>query len=370
MLSNGLRTFLQNGSVVQDLDVSKQDVKYIVSQKDEKTLTQILRSVSRYVDFGTSVNSWLYQRLLRNGFTLADDTSWEAPPIGGAIDFDWLSGYLEAGNDLQAIDPYKAYGSVLGTQPSTLQMIAGPLEGHLIIEPMAGTAELSWYGHRFLPNNQYFMIDLDHKAAELVMARNWLSTPTYMIGDVTDRQSWPTDLVTPRITFLGKQSQNFLTPHQLLDFFTCALDVPVPSTLVFEVCKASDDGVIDYDSLTPNTLPNGVSLGMQLVEERLVTRQAVMAFVAKDRSGKSRQLFEYPWTLYTVNQLMMAATLAKGCHQISWHDWESGEWTSHDSAEAIDTAFDEDGIMWLRFENEQAFDAREQLAVAAVTTAA
>ncbi len=156
---------------------------------------------------------------------------------------------------------------------------------------------------------------------------------------------------------LGKQSQNFLSVRELLDFLNCVLNVPVASTLILEVCQPSDSGVIEFDAMTPNCLPNGLRIGMQLLSQNSVTQQSTLALVAKDRTGASRQLFEYQWTLYSPHHLSMAVQLldpAIGA-TVSYQDWENNEWTSKPDEESV---YDDGGIMWFRVENRLAVAAR------------
>lgn len=374
MLSHRLRSFLAANNSTDEFILAKPDMKIIASTKDTTTLEHLCR-LTAHLETGKNVPTWLYANLLRIGFTPADDTSWEAPPNGSATDMDWVTEYIESNYSLSAIEPYKAYSSVLCSNPTTLlaildKSIDDPANSDptapkmLIIEPMAGTSELSWYGHFFLPHFDFYMIDLDATAKEKVMQRPWLREPTYVIGDVSDVANWPTDTTLPRLTFLGKQSQNFLTVKQVIDFMTCALNVNVPSTLLLEVCQAStSDEVMDFDCMTPNTLPNGLQIGMKLISESsLPYHKALMALVAKDKTGATRTLFEYDWTLYNAPHLALFATmLPEACQgSIMWKDWDKDEWVSE--ADGVNNlkehAYDEGEIMWLRFENKLARDAR------------
>jgi hypothetical protein len=256
---------------------------------------------------------------------------------------DYIGPYLESG--LDALDPYRVYGAVLGSHDYGVEDLIGTklCSGvTTIIEPMAGTAELARQGHFRFPDFRYVMIDLDPNARDYVNALPWLPQTQhhYLTASVLDEDVWQqTQSLTsgPSLSFVGKQSHHLFDArelHRLLELGTeysdfLVLETP-PITLL---CDLADE-----EELTrPEMADAGLNLAL-LNEPELApnpfTNRVDFRLDAWDASGR-RTLFRYPnWTVWPQPLLVGMADLL-GLHAWYFHS-ELDEFVSvhHDASDS------------------------------------
>lgn len=136
--------------------------------------------------------------------------------------YDYIGPYLEGG--IEALDPYKVYSSVLGTWEYSVEDFKHTelcKDVTTIVEPLAGTAEFCHAGHFFYPDFKYVMFDLDPEAKVHVEKKWWheRTRREFFLADALKEETWKRvrELSDgPSLSYIGKQSQNFFGPKDLL----------------------------------------------------------------------------------------------------------------------------------------------------------
>ncbi len=170
-----------------------------------------------------------WQMVTRSGFHNFSDLGWmKAYDSPFREDYDYIQPYLNKG--LDRLDPYALYTSVLGTFDFSVEDFVGTelcANVETIVEPMAGTAEFAYHGHFFFPDFLYLMIDLDKKARQRVMARNWLpdTEKEYLVSDILEPRIWQQIKSMTRgesLAYIGKQSHHLFDARQMLRLMNMA----------------------------------------------------------------------------------------------------------------------------------------------------
>ena len=304
---------------------------------------------ARNVSLGRASERVEYWRsVARNGFHDFSEDGWtkcyDSPFVQ---DYDYLCAYLERG--LEALDPYLVYSSVLGTHDFGVEdfTAAEACEGvDTVVEPMAGSAELSYLGHFRHPEFRYVMFDLDPEAQAHVQSRPWLPDvePNYVIADVLDEEIWKqVRSLTGRrsLCYIGKQSHHFFRARELhrlmrmacahVDYFV--LEVPEPSIITdlesedeltrdemedagFHVC------LVDEPYHEPNPLTNRMNFRLDVW----------------DQSGR-RTLFPYhDWTSWQHPTLVALAHMLE--LRATYFDATLGEFVPVEELRDVDDVLD------------------------------
>jgi hypothetical protein len=233
-------------------------------------------------------------------------------------DYDYIGSYKKGG--LDALDPYAVYSSVLGTFDFTVEdFVATELcrDVRTIVEPMAGTAEFSYYGHFRNPDFHYAMIDLDEKAKQRVMKLPWLAETEkhYIVQDILDEDVWrqiKSFTIGDSLSYIGKQSHHLFDAKQLytlMDVATRHVDY-----LMLETPQLAP--VMDMGGTDDMTRPEMEDAGfeVELVEDEdgdpnPFTNLMHFHLAASDKTG-SRKLFSYrDWTVWQQPILVTMARL-------------------------------------------------------------
>lgn len=240
--------------------------------------------------------------LARAGFHDFAEGCWSkgyAAPF--AVDFDYVTPYRTGG--LSALDPYATYSAVLGTWEYTAEDFLNTelcRDVRCVVEPMAGTAEFTWWSHFRHPDLDYCMIDLDAGAEALARRRRWVEGTRrhFVLGDVLAEASWQAvRRHSPHrsLAYVGKQSQNFFdTPGlvRLMELGTRYADL-----LILEVSQpylVAEEPAVD-DLTRPEQAAAGLRVALADTPGRRanpLTNHLHFDLVARDRSGR-RILWEY-----------------------------------------------------------------------------
>jgi hypothetical protein len=232
--------------------------------------------------------------------------------------YDYVGAYQQGG--LAALDPYMVYSAVLGTHDYSAEdlletrMCAGV---RTVVEPMAGSAEFTYYSHFRHPDFRYLMIDLDGAARSHVQALPWLEETErhYILADVLEDSVWKQakSLASGRsLALIGKQSHQVFGArdlHRLMKMATDHVD--------FLVLEVLEPGVVsDFASEEDLTRPEMEDAGFRVVMRdepwsvpNPLTSQLSFRIDVSDASG-CRTLFRYPdWTSWSPCTLVAFARL-------------------------------------------------------------
>ncbi len=270
----------------------------------------------------------LWQSIARSGFHDFSDFGWmknyDSPFVE---DYDYIEPFKQGG--LEALDPYKVYSAVLGTVDFGVRdFVSTKLcrEVRTIVEPMAGTAEFSYFGHFWYPDFRYMMIDLDRAAQKRVLAQRWLpqTSKDYIVGDVLSPAVWErikAQSSGESLAYIGKQSHHYFGARQLHDLMKLATDhVDYLMLETLQICLVSDMG--DTEELgRPEQKDAG--FGCALVGEEWGQPNPLthaLSFRLEARAGKARRtIFNYHgWTSWAHSTLVAFADLL-GLHSYYFH---------------------------------------------------
>ena len=163
-------------------------------------------------------------RITQHGFhDFAEDCWMKCYDSPHVENYDFVTPYLET-KSVESLDAYMVYGAVLGTWEYSGEDFRNTELGKDIqtfVEPLAGTAEFCYATHHFYPDLNYVMFDLDEKAKEAVDKRYWRedTRKNFFIGDALEESTWKQvreASVGKSLAYIGKQSQNFFGPKDLL----------------------------------------------------------------------------------------------------------------------------------------------------------
>ena len=243
-----------------------------------------------------------WQRVARAGFHDFAEDEWSKNYGATKItDYDYIRAYQEGG--LDAIDPYKVYSAVLGTWEYSIEDFKHTAlcrDVETVVEPLAGTAEFSYLGHHRYPDMRYCMFDLDADAKARVERRDWHAQTErkFILGNALDEQVWK-DVKSfsrgPSFAYIGKQSQNFFGPKELLEMMKWGTHYC--DYLVLEVSEpylVEDEPTID-EVTRPEMKAVGLHVALDDCEDDLanpLTNRMSFDLVAWDDTAR-RTLFEY-----------------------------------------------------------------------------
>lgn len=297
----------------------------LTSEERGRTLGQLHNCVKRgFRANNTKIKrrderSAYWRQITGSGFHDFAETGWRKCYDSPFVEsYDYLSDYLEGG--LEALDPYRVYTAVLGTHDFSVEdFVATEMCANVrtIVEPMSGTADLSYQSHFQYPDFHYVMIDLDRRARDHVLSLPWLPDTEYdyLLSDVLAEEVWgqAKSLASGEsFAYIGKQSHNFFDAKQLyrlLDAATRHVDY-----LMLETPQVSL--VTDCDEVEDLTRPEmeDVGLSVALRDEpgkvpNPLTSRLHFQLEAWDDTG-ARSLFAYhDWTSWPHPTLVTLAEL-------------------------------------------------------------
>jgi hypothetical protein len=183
--------------------------------------------------------------------------------------------------------------------------VDGPIS--TVFEPFAGAANASFYCHFLRPQLNYIQIDLDEQAKWYSNGRNWIKNAShdYRIGNVLDSSLWKTADPESSISYVGAQSFCYLSPKDLLKFFSIAL--------THTRCLILDC----FDRRHSKSTIDETSLGARLhgfrtyfkVERANLYQGRSLFHLEASKNDECRMLFTYDWYDYLPSHLLNILSL-------------------------------------------------------------
>ena len=241
---------------------------------------------------------------------------------------------------------HDVYSHVLGTSPDLLHTLTQTDFFQLnniahIVEPMAASAELCYFGHLTHPDLTYSMIDLDESCVEHTQALPWLEGTKYeyVCGDVLQAPTWSLlELIDPKkvtgkvLCYIGKQSHNMFLPVQMAQFLDLCMkhcDYVMLEVMEYDPCdfyrtKPSYHTI----DLTPPHLKNSdikivMSSGVEVCDNfNRLTMESNLRVDVQVKGKNVNNILDYPiWYQYTPATIIAVAETALGVDRTNiWFD--------------------------------------------------